>query len=123
MLTLIGCLVLAGLSVFQVALIAGAPLGRFAWGGGNKVLPQQFRIASAFSVLLYVFFAVLLLSKGGVAGIVPAGPFLDIAMWVVTAYFFLGVLMNAISRSKSERMLMTPVALVLAVVFLSVAAS
>ena len=48
---------------------------------------------------------------------------LDVGLWVMTGYLFLGVLMNAISRSKPERNVMTPVALVLAVCFLVVAVS
>lgn len=122
-LTLFGCFVLACLAVFQVFLIAGAPIGRYAWGGGNTVLPRNLRIASGISVLLYMFFAVVLLSRAGVVQILPAGAFIDIAAWVLIGYFCLGVLMNAISRSRPERLVMTPVALFLALVFWGVAAS
>jgi hypothetical protein len=38
--------------------------------------------------------------------------------WILTAYFTLGVLMNGISRSKPERLVMAPVALLLALLFL-----
>ncbi|MCC2307593.1 hypothetical protein [Cellulomonas chengniuliangii] len=37
------------------------------------------------------------------------------AAWVLTAYLAVGVIMNGISRSKPERAVMAPVALVLAV--------
>ena len=36
-------------------------------------------------------------------------------MWVIFAYFVLGILMNALSRSKPERYTMVPVSAVLAV--------
>ncbi len=42
-------------------------------------------------------------------------------MWVVVAYFVLGIAMNAISRSKPERWAMVPVAAVLAVLSLLIA--
>ena len=42
-------------------------------------------------------------------------------MWVLTGYFALGIVMNAISRSKPERFTMTPVSLVLAGLCLVVA--
>ena len=42
-------------------------------------------------------------------------------MWVLAAYFTLGVVMNGISRSKPERRIMTPTALVLAVLYLILA--
>ena len=38
----------------------------------------------------------------------------DVGIWVLTGSFTLGVLMNATSRSRPERMLLTPVALLLA---------
>jgi len=49
-------------------------------------------------------------------------PFSEIAMWVVFAYFVLGILMNAISRSKPERYLMVPVSILLAITSFFIAA-
>lgn len=51
----------------------------------------------------------------------PSSDAVEIGIWVVTVYFFVGVLMNAASRSKSERAVMTPTVLLLAVLFLGVA--
>jgi hypothetical protein len=45
----------------------------------------------------------------------------SISIWVLTAYFALGVVMNGISRSKPERLVMTPIALVLAALYLILA--
>ena len=106
---------LALLVVFQVLLIAGVPIGNFAWGGQHKTLPRNLRIGSVFSIVIYAFIAALIVSKAGLWQLIPQGTFLDITLWVVFAYLALGVVMNAISRSKPERYTMTPVALVLAV--------
>ena len=110
---LLASLLLAGLAVFQGLLVAGAPLGRFAWGGQNEVLPANLRIGSAVSIALYAAFAVLILQAAGVLSVLPDG-FVDVAIWVLTGYFALGIVMNAISRSRPERLLMTPVVAVLA---------
>lgn len=115
---LLGISILAALTVFQLLLVAGRPLGNYAWGGQHRVLPRSLRIASCFSIVLYIVFGVFLASKAGLINTIPDGSFLTAAMWVLSGYFVLGVFMNAISRSKKERMLMTPVALLLAVVFL-----
>lgn len=120
-LTYVGCAILACLSVFQLALAMGAPIGKYAWGGANRVLPPKLRIASATSIGLYVFFGLVLVAKAGFANVIGNISFVDTAIWVIAIYFCIGVAMNAISRSKSERNLMTPVALLLAVVFLYVA--
>lgn len=117
---LLASLILLGLAVFQMALILGAPIGRFAWGGSHDILPTKLRIASAFSVFLYFVFAVIILSKAKVFMIVGNENLLNKAMWVLTFYFFVGILMNGISRSKPERLLMTPVAVTLALIFLYV---
>ena len=114
---LLGILILASLSVFQLLLIAGKPLGDYAWGGQHKVLPTKLRIASVFSIILYVVFGVFLASKAGFMSVIPDSSFLWVVMWVFTGYFVLGVFMNAISRNKKERALMTPVAVSLVVIF------
>ncbi|MEV4953675.1 hypothetical protein [Paenarthrobacter nitroguajacolicus] len=115
---ILACIILGCLAVFQVALAAGAPLGRFAWGGQHDVLPQKLRVGSVVSIVLYALFGYTALAKAGLAPVLVSETFTDIFMWVLTAYFILGVAMNAISRSKPERFVMTPVALVLAVLFL-----
>tara|TARA_Y100000114_G_scaffold154645_1_gene177076 strand:+ start:7557 stop:7934 length:378 start_codon:yes stop_codon:yes gene_type:complete len=114
----IGLLLLSGLAIFQFLLILGVPLGKFAWGGKVAVLPVKLRVSSAVSILLYGIFAVFLISKAGIAPIIPEGIFLTVGMWVLTVYFFVGISMNAISKSKNERNVMTPVAAVLSIVFL-----
>lgn len=112
------CAVLAGLGIFQGALIAGAPLGKMAWGGQQDVLPARLRIGSAVSIALYALFAYTALARAGVAPPVVNDTVTAVLTWVLTAYFALGVVMNAISRSKPERLIMTPAALVLAILYL-----
>jgi hypothetical protein len=117
---LAGVAVLGCLAVFQLALVAGAPWGRFAWGGQNVVLPANLRIGSAVAVVLYGAFALLMLEAAGRVGVLPQG-FVGVAIWVLTAYFALGIVMNAVSRSRPERLVMTPVSLALATVCLVLA--
>jgi hypothetical protein len=116
----IGLIILLGLTVFQILLITGKPLGDFAWGGQHKVLPRNLRIASVSSIVLYIVFAIFLASKVGIINIVPSSQLLDTMMWIFTAYFILGIPLNAISRNKKERNLMTPVVIALAILFLVV---
>ncbi len=115
---IVACAVLAALTVFQAALIAGAPIGRFAWGGQHDVLPAKLRIGSAVSIALYVLFAYAALAKAGLAQPLVNETFTAVSAWVLTAYFALGVVMNGISRSKPERLIMTPTALLLAALYL-----
>jgi len=105
--------VMAALGVFQIALAAGAPLGRFAWGGAHERLPAPLRIGSVISLLIYGACTAIVLDRSGLIDVVPdyvSQP----GAWVVAGFLSLGVVMNAISRSKPERFAMTPVALALA---------
>lgn len=108
------------LTIFQALLIGGSPLGNFAWGGAHTVLPAKYRVGSAVAIALYAVFSMFLLSKAGIVSIIGNSFVLQVGMWLITAYFTLGIVVNAISRSKKERYVMTPVAAALAVIFLIV---
>ena len=114
--------VLALLAIFQIALIAGAPLGRFAWGGQHDVLPARLRRGSALSLVIYAGIALIELDRAGVLTLFPAGAS-QVLAWVVFAYFCFGIVLNAISRSIPEKAVMVPVSIVLAVLSLLVALS
>lgn len=120
-LAFIACAILFGLTVFQVLLIAGAPLGKFAWGGAHTILPTKLRISSFISIILYGIFAIIILSRTDSLRILESENILNGGIWTLTVYFFIGTLMNAISRSKYERMVMTPVVLLLGILCLLIA--
>ena len=120
-LAVLAVVVLTGLAVFQAALAAGAPLGRFAWGGQHRVLPTKLRIGSAVSIVLYALFALIILATAQRASDGTGAGVTDVGIWVLTAYLALGIVMNAISRSRPERFLLTPVAALLAAVCLVLA--
>ncbi len=110
---LVATTVLAGVGVFQVALALGAPLGAFAWGGagGAGRLPGRLRVASAVAALLYPGLAVVLLGAAGMIALTPSRALVG----GVAGLFALGTVANAASRSRPERLVMTPVAAVLAI--------
>jgi hypothetical protein len=120
---LLACIVLACLALFQLALALGAPIGRYAWGGGHRVLPTKLRVSSAISIVLYTLFALVVLNSAEIITIFQDPAVGNVAIWVLFAYFAIGIFMNAISRSKPERNLMTPVAAILAVLTLLIALS
>jgi hypothetical protein len=110
---LVFCTILFALALFQAALAAGAPLGRFAWGGRTARLPTQLRIGSLVAILIYAAFALIVLDRAGVVDVLPGESISHVGIWVVAGYLALGVIMNAVSRSAPERFTMTPIALAL----------
>lgn len=114
-------LILLGLlSVFQIALALGAPLGQFAWGGQHKVLPKKLRIGSVIAVAIYAIYAVFIASKSGIWQLIDDGLLLNIMLWVIAVHIGLSVVTNFISRSKPERYTMTPISVVLLICVLVV---
>ena len=107
---------LAVLSGFQLGLALGAPWGAAAWGGRNPgVLPAGLRVASAIvGIGIYPLFALVILAAGRLIADdwLPVAP--EVAMWVATGFFLVGTLVNAISRSRIER-IWAPVSLALAI--------
>lgn len=106
------CALLFGLGMFQLLLAAGAPVGHFAWGGQNRVLPVRLRLGSVVSAALYAAFAMVALDRAGLIAVLP-DQVVQIAMWVVVGVLVLGTIPNLISRSTPERYVMAPLSLLL----------
>ena len=111
------CLLLLGLAVFQALLVCGVPLGRFAWGGQHDVPPTRLRVGSAVSIVVYVVIGWVVLTRAAQG----AGGILGVATRVIAGFLVLGTAGNLASRSRSERLVMTPVALVLCALVVVVA--
>jgi hypothetical protein len=96
---------------FQIALAMGAPWGHLTMGGKFQgKLPQRMRGVAVFSAVLLVVFALIVETRAGF--LFPQFYALSKGLiWVVVAYCALGVVMNAITPSKSERALWLPVVL------------
>lgn len=105
------CVLLGALAVFQALLVCGLPLGRFAWGGQHEVLPTRLRVGSLAAMVIYVLIGWVVLARAGQGG--GGHGILGVATWVIAGFFLLGAAGNMASRSRSERLVMTPVALVL----------
>ena len=116
-------ILMAGLAIFQLALALGAPLGHFAWGGQFRTLPTGLRVGSIVAIALYGVFSAIVLMRAGVLTAWPQQDWIAPALWGVVGYMGLGVVVNAISRSRPERLTMTPLVTVLLVLSLIVALS
>ncbi len=94
--------------LFQAALILGAPWGEYTMGGIYPgKLPARMRAAAAVQIVILLLFASIAASRAGIAlaGFHNAS---RTGIWIVTAFFVLGTVMNLASRSRKERALMGP---------------
>ncbi|HRK04738.1 MAG TPA: hypothetical protein PLW14_06530 [Chlorobiota bacterium] len=100
-------------AIFHVLVAFGLPWGRFTQGGQHDGrLPTRGRVTAVASAIILVLFIIVALTRSGRI-LLDYTNVSHTAMWVVTAYMALGVVLNAISRSKAERNLWTPVVLIL----------
>ena len=110
-------------ALFQIAVVLGAPLGEYAYGGQSAgVLKLPFRIASVFSALVMLAIAGHYLAQLGIFT-----PLLDeagnaVANWGFAIFAGLSAIANNITRSQKEKRLWggTTIAMLLAAVIVAV---
>ena len=108
---------------FQIALAWGAPWGRLTWGGRFPGrLPGHMRLVAVLSMILLLSFAVIVAVRAGVVW--PHGmPLSRTLAWGVVAYCALGVIGNAFTSSRWERIVWLPVVLIMLACSIVVAVS
>ncbi len=105
---------LAVVSLFQLALVLGAPMGEYAFGGQHSgKLPIRFRIGSLVSIGLYLGIAGHVAAQLGLVQKLLPDSLNTVANWAIVGLMLVSLVMNGISRSKKERDLWVPVALLL----------
>lgn len=113
----IGSITLLMIAVLYITLVAGLPYGDFAMGGKYKVIPKQMRIACAVSVLVQIVAILVVLQTGKVISIgLPQGIAKGVS-YFFAAYLALNTVMNLLSKSKREKLVMTPLSLLTAICF------
>ena len=104
-------MLLGGITGFQVALAAGAPWGRLAWGGSHEgTLPDGLRVASGAAAVVWGAATV------AVAAELPrpvAGR--RLVLRGVGTVCAAGAVLNLVSPSPAERTLWAPVSAAVAV--------
>jgi len=117
--------VFAGLTtvvvVFQLALALGAPWGAYAMGGAFPgTYPPAMRIAALVQIPILAGVAAIVLARAGV-GFPRWRP--QRLAWVVVVLLAVGVVLNLITPSGTERLIWAPVAVLLFLCALRVALS
>jgi hypothetical protein len=92
-------------ALFQLALVLGAPMGEYAFGGQTPKLPHQYRFSSAVS-----FLVMLAISGHYIAQLGWLAPLLEpnlnaIINWVLVGFFTLSAVVNNLTKSEKEKRL------------------
>ena len=119
---LIQAVIALGVAIFQIALVAGAPLGEYTMGGQHPgKLPGQFRVTAAVSAVIMVAQSGHYLAQAGILNPALSPGQNAIVNWFWFGFAVLGLIVNSISKSKKERNLWVPVLLVSVICTLLVA--
>ena len=110
-----------GIAAFQAALALGAPLGRAAWGGANRVIPPRLRRASGIAAVVWLLAAVLILARSHTIALPIPADVVTVGAWALVVLSSLGAAVNLASSSPWERFGWAPYAAALAVLALIVA--
>ena len=108
---------LAGLTVFQIAAACGAKVGRYTQGGGSAELTTKQRVFAGVSIIVIIVTGYVLSAKAGFIDTPLSPNNIHIASIIFALYFSANVVMNLLSRSKYERFIMTPIAVIIALAF------
>ena len=109
MASFIGSFLMGAVAVLYLLAAAGLPLGAFLMGGYHKILPARLRVAAGILCFVQHFAVFVLLRTGGV---ISAGMPFAVSRgfcFFFAVYLTLNVLLNLCSRSRWERLIMTPV--------------
>lgn len=114
---IIGSVLFIIVIILYILLIAGAPLGEYAMGGKYKILPPKVRILALLAVLIQIFGIILLLQSADIIHALLASGIIKTACYIYAFYFSLNILMNLLSKSKKERLVMTPLSAIASICF------
>lgn len=94
------------LALFQLAIVLGAPLGEYAYGGqGTGKLAIQYRIASIFSFLIALAIAGHYLAQLGVFPTLLDESLNQLVNWGLVLFNVPAAILNNITRSQKEKRL------------------
>ena len=110
---------LAGVIAFQVALVAGLPLGEATMGGRaatvDGVLQPPYRAIAVGSAVVLVVAAWIVLGRAGMVPIFLGGQALVWGAWVVAGFMALNTVTNLSGRHPLERWGMASITLAAAI--------
>jgi hypothetical protein len=112
---IIAVVLFTGMIVFQLLLVLGLPFGHLAYGGKYEKLPSKMKIVSLVGIVIFIFAILSVLERAGIIIIFNNPMFVTVFVWIIAIYLVFNTLMNAISKSKWEKLIMTPISLTLAI--------
>jgi len=114
---LTGSILFSFVMALYILLALGLPYADYAMGGKYKILSKKERIITVISVIVQAFAIFILLQAGNVIRTGFPDKTANFLCYFFAIYLSFNVFMNLFSKSKKEKLFMTPLSLVIAVCF------
>ena len=117
MFSIIGMGLFVIISIITILVACGLPLGEFTMGGQHRILPKKYRIFAISSFIIQLFAIIIILQAGGFISLWFSIKITKYICIFFAVYLSLNVIMNILSKSKKEKIIMTPLSLIVAICF------
>ena len=101
--------------VLQLLLALGILPVTMAWGGTQTELTPLLRLAGVAAAIILALFAYIIRRRAGLIGDAPPSRAIKIMSWLITAFMVLNTLGNLTSQSTAEKIVFTPITVLLAI--------
>ncbi len=101
--------------ILQLLLALGILPVTMFWGGTQTELTPGLRLASVAAAIVLALFAYVIRRRAGLIGDPPPSTLIKILSWVITAFMVLNTLGNLVSQSTAEKIVFTPLTILLAI--------
>lgn len=109
------------LAIFQFLLFLGLPWGFLSYGGFYEgKLPWSLRLASLVAILIFLASSYFVSIQAGLVQDVPLASWAVPSLWVLIGFLAFNTVGNLTSKSKWERLVMTPLSLIAVICLLVV---
>jgi hypothetical protein len=108
-------IIILGLTVvFHVLTVGGVCPMDLVWGG-RITEKNDFYIMESISISVNVLFIFIIVGRGGYLTLGLSKRFFIVGVWIIAALFILNTVGNIFSLNEMERLVFTPVTLILSV--------
>jgi hypothetical protein len=113
---------MGALAVFHVLILAKVLPSDIVWGGGRMgVTPNNLVALETTALVITLLFALIIAAKAGYLRVPKLKKVVHIGAWIVFAYFTLNIIGNLASSASVEKLVFTPISIVLSALALRLA--
>jgi hypothetical protein len=109
---IIAVAIFAVISGIQLLLAIGLSLGKLAYGGKYEKLPTSMRTMSVIAIGIFILVSIAMLERAGIITLFNNSILTLVIVWIIAIYLAFNTLLNVLSKSKQEKLIMTPLSLI-----------